>query len=355
MKAWRLLDTPPMSGAENMALDDTLLAVKGRGESPNTIHFLQFSPPVVLVGFHQSIEEEVDAVYCKNKGIDINRRPSGGGAIYLDESQIGWEIICDRDFFDVKVPNAGLYKRLCGPAISAFNELGVKADFRPRNDIEVKGRKISGTGGIDSGDAFMFHGTILVDFDVDRMMGSLKIPVEKLRAKEVDSVRERVTCLKWELGHTPATQEIKEAMVRGFEKTFDITLEPGGLASFEKALFREKVDFYRSSEWINHVRHQFEKKEVHQGIYKAKGGMVRFTLIINPAQKRIKDIYITGDFFVTPRRAMLDLEAKLKGLPADRRSLHATIRKFFEENRVSIVGMECDEFLIPLDKALDKM
>ena len=52
---------------------------------------------------------------------------------------------------------------------------------------------------------------------------------------------------------------------------------------------------------------------------------------------------------------MLDLEAKLKGLPADRRSLHATIRKFFEENRVSIVGMECDEFLIPLDKALDKM
>ena len=55
MTTWRLLDTPPMTAAENMALDDTVLELKGDGETPNTIRFLQFSPRAVLVGFHQSV------------------------------------------------------------------------------------------------------------------------------------------------------------------------------------------------------------------------------------------------------------------------------------------------------------
>ena len=57
MKIWRLLDTPPMTAAQNMALDETLLELRGKGKTPNTIHFLQFSPKAVLVGFHQSIDE----------------------------------------------------------------------------------------------------------------------------------------------------------------------------------------------------------------------------------------------------------------------------------------------------------
>jgi len=44
MKTWRLLDTPPMTAAENMAMDETLLELKGQGKSPDTIRFLQFSP-----------------------------------------------------------------------------------------------------------------------------------------------------------------------------------------------------------------------------------------------------------------------------------------------------------------------
>ena len=42
MTSWRLLDTPPLSAAENMALDETLVELRGEGKTPNTIHFLQF-------------------------------------------------------------------------------------------------------------------------------------------------------------------------------------------------------------------------------------------------------------------------------------------------------------------------
>ncbi len=98
METWRLLDTPPMTAAENMALDETLLELKGAGSTPNTIRFLQFSPRSVLVGYHQSVAEEIREDYCRKEGIEINRRTTGGGAILFDENQLGWEIICDKAF-----------------------------------------------------------------------------------------------------------------------------------------------------------------------------------------------------------------------------------------------------------------
>jgi len=257
MKKWRLLDTPPMTAAENMALDDTLLELKGKGETPNTIHFLQFSPRAVLLGFHQSVQEEVRKEYCHAQRIHINRRITGGGAIFFDESQLGWEVICDKSFFNVLIPNERLFKILCDPVITALEILGLSASFRPRNDLEIDGRKISGTGGTESDDAFLFQGTMLTDFDVETMLRALRIPVEKLKTKELDSVKERVTCLKWELGYTPEIEEIKEAIRFGFEKNLNIVLEPGELTSAEQRLYKEKIGYYQSNEWIDFVKPTF--------------------------------------------------------------------------------------------------
>jgi lipoate-protein ligase A len=222
-----------MTAAQNMAMDDTLLELKGERKSPDTIRFLQFSPPSVLVGFHQAVNEEIRESFCLEKGIEINRRITGGGAIFFDENQIGWEVICDKDFFKMEIPNQKLFRILCEPVVKALSYMGLNSSFRPRNDIEIEGRKISGTGGTESGRAFLFQGTMLVDFDVDTMLKSLRIPVEKLKAKEIDSVKERVTCLNWELGHTPASEEIKKAIIRGFEECLDIKLVPAGLTDEE--------------------------------------------------------------------------------------------------------------------------
>ena len=183
MQTWRLLDTPPMTAAENMAMDETLLELKGQGKSPNTIRFLQFSPKAVLVGFHQAIAEEIRLDYCRANKIDVNRRITGGGAVFFDENQLGWEVFSDKAFFNTAIPNGSLFKTLCDPMISALELLNINARFRPRNDIEVNGRKISGTGGTESDAAFMFQGTLLVDFDVTTMLRAQRMPVEKLKAK----------------------------------------------------------------------------------------------------------------------------------------------------------------------------
>jgi len=355
MIVWRLLDTPPMTAAENMALDETLLALKGQGKSSNTIRFLQFSPRAVLVGYHQSIAEEVRVEYCQANAIHINRRITGGGAILFDESQLGWEIICDKSFFNVTVPNQRIFKTLCTPVIIALERLGLKATFRPRNDIEIDGRKISGTGGTESDRAFLFQGTLLVDFDVDSMIKSLKIPVEKLKAKEIDSVKERVTCLKWELGFRPSTKDIKAAIQAGFEKHLGIRLEPGDLTGSEKRLFEKKLPYFQSQKWIDQIKPTFSRHEVVRSAYKTAAGMVRFTLVVNLPRKQIKDIYITGDFLSFPPRALNDLEAGLRGAPIDRVRITQIVKQFFEDGKILIPGMTYADFLKPLYQIIEKI
>ena len=354
-ETWRLLDSPPMTAAENMALDETLVEIRGQQQSPNTIHFLQFKPRAVLVGYHQSVQEEIRTQFCRENGIDINRRVTGGGAIFFDENQLGWEVICDKAFFNIGIPTGRLFQKLCDPVVVALERLGIQSDFRPRNDIEVNGRKISGTGGMESGGAFLFQGTMLVDFDVDTMLKSLRIPVEKLKAKEIDSIKERVTCLNWELGRTPELDEIKAAIRYGFAKQLDIKIEPAGMTLAEEKLFAEKLTFYQSDEWINHVNPKFQKRESVQAAYKTENGMVRFTLVVNLATRRIKDIYITGDFLSFPPRSLYDLEAQLRGMPLDREKLFGVVRSFFDSGRMRIPGMTADDFFIAMDQALEKI
>ena len=352
---WRLLDTPPMTAAENMALDDALLELKGEGRTPDTIRFLQFAPRAVLVGYHQSVAEEVRLDYCRAHGIDVNRRNTGGGAIFFDENQLGWEVICRKAAFDVGVPTPRLFRTLCLPVVDALATLGVAADFRPRNDIEVDGRKISGTGGTESGEAFLFQGTMLVDFDVDTMLRALRIPVEKLKAREIDSIKERVTCLRWELGRTPTLEAIKEAVRRGFERRLGIRLVPAGLTPEETARFRARLPFYRSAEWVDPVRRPARPRETLQGAAKFEAGLVRFTLDPDLRRNRVHEIFVTGDFLAFPHRALYDLEAALRGADLDPAGLRATVRRFFESGALRIPGMSADEFLRPLDQLFEKI
>ena len=355
MQTWRLLDTPPMTGAENMALDETLVELRGQGKTPNTIHFLQFSPRTALVGLHQSVREEIREDYCAAHGIGINRRITGGGGLFFDESQLGWEVICDKAFFNLTLPTAKLFRTLCEPLIIALGCLGVRANFRPRNDVEVNGRKISGTGGTESGEAFLFQGTILTDFDVDTMLRALRIPVEKLKAKEVDSVKERVTCLKWELGRTPPPEEIKDAIRAGFERGLGIRLKPGGLTHEEERLFQSKLPHFQSHAWIHAVDPEYKRREAVRSTYKSGAGMVRFTLAVDMAARRLRDVYITGDFLSFPARALYDMEAALRGMPLERDLLLGVIREFFDSGRIAIPDMEFEDFVKPLEQALAKI
>jgi lipoate-protein ligase A len=88
--------TGPMSAAQNMALDEVLTIRAGKGLSPPTLRFLQFSPDAALVGYNQQVARELRVDYCRENGIDLNRRITGGGALLFQSSALGWELVAPR-------------------------------------------------------------------------------------------------------------------------------------------------------------------------------------------------------------------------------------------------------------------
>ncbi|MEA4901594.1 lipoyl protein ligase domain-containing protein [Desulfitobacterium sp.] len=353
-ETWRLLDTGHRTGLENMALDETLLIARSRGLSPNTLRFLQFRPHCALVGFHQSVNQEIREEYCQAQGIDINRRITGGGGLYWDESAIGWEIFAPKDHPAVPPTLDELYAKMCESVVCGLRKLGVNAAYRPRNDIEVDGRKISGTGGTEFDNAFLYQGSVLVDFDVETMLRALRIPIEKLKNKEIQSVKERVTCLNWVLGFTPSADAIKAALVQGFSEVFGFSFRTGTLNTAEQELFGELLPKFKSPEWIFGVRNKQDRRRELRSLLKAEGGIIRTSLVVDIISRRIKSALITGDFFAYPGRVILDLEARLKDLPAYPKIIRETIEECFTAANARIPGLTADHFAQAIIEALNK-
>jgi len=353
MQLWRLLDTGYLSAAENMALDEAILECRANGTIPNTIRFLQFQPSAVLVGYHQDIGQEVRLDYTSNHGIDVNRRITGGGSIYFDNSSLGWEIIASKDSIHYFHPEE-IFKIMCEGTINALNILGIKADFRPKNDIEVNGRKISGTGGTEHGGAFLFQGTLLTDFDVEAMVRALRIPIAKLKDKELKSAKERVTCIKWELGYLPSSKEIKEALKRGFEQALGIKLSEGELIHEEKMLLKRKLPVFQSEDWIYLDRRPMKEAAIVHAVDKTPGGLIRVSLAIDKQANIIKSALITGDFYAFPTRAIFDLESQLKLAPCDEKRIRGIVHNFFNSNHVIMPGISSDDIAASILEAVER-
>jgi len=350
---WRLLDTGSRSAAENMALDDVILTCKAKKLIPNTLRFLQFTPPAVLIGYHQSVQHEVRMDYVKNNGIDVNRRLTGGGAIYFDSSSLGWEIIAESTAFPHHRKEE-LFEAMCKGAIEALEMLGIQASFRPKNDIEVEGRKISGTGGTERNQAFLFQGTLLVDFDVETMIRALRIPIMKLKDKELESAKNRVTCIKRELGYRPSDTEIKSVLKKGFERALGIELSEGRLTTDEEGLLDSLLPKYQSDAWLHLNRRPPNESVLVQAVGKTPGGLIRVSLALDRRVNIIKSILVTGDFFVFPSNAIFDLEAALKFAACDERVVQRVVGDFFRKNDVQIPGVKPDDLVDLVSEALDK-
>ncbi len=348
---WRLADTGPRPAAENIAIDSALLKAKARLKTPNTLHFLQFSPPAALVGHFQSVGQEIREDFCRLRGIEIQRRLTGGGALYFDSSHLGWEIIGSRSEFAVRPDR--LTARICEGVVAGLRQLGIGAAFRPRNDIEVNGKKISGTGGVFEDGAFLFQGTLLVDLDVESMARALRIPAEKLSAKGLASLKERVTSVKDELSYLPSLRQIKNAIAEGFQESLGITFTPGELTPAEMRLVEKYQSRHASKDWVYLVSEPPGEHQILRSWVKADGGLIRAAISVDIKRRRLKYCLISGDFFISPKRTILDLEAVLKDVPLE--SADELISSFFKEKDPEMMGVAAADFQAAVAAAIEKM
>jgi lipoate-protein ligase A len=354
MTDFRLLDTGYLTAAENMALDQILLEEVAEKRSPPTVRFLQFSPPAALVGYHQDVDLEIRADYCRTHGIDVNRRITGGGAIYFQESALGWELFAVqgeapfRDSFEI------ILNRICTVAAAGLSRLGINARFRPRNDIEADGRKISGTGGVTISGGFMFQGTVLVENEVEQFLRALRVPVEKLKKREIESLMERICFLSDLLQPTPKMRELKDALAAEFESGLGIHLISGSLTAREEARLRGECGFYGSPAWIRARSRPEHEGEPTRSITQTDAGTMRIHLWASPGGRRVRQALIAGDFFTTPARLVHDLEASLVGRLFQKEALENAVLSFLSSANGRFLGIEHEQVASAVGKAAER-
>lgn len=248
---WRLLDTGLRDAFYNMALDEAIAIARARKMVPNTLRFFRWDPSAVSIGYFQSMEEEVDVEVCDRLGIDYVRRRTGGGAVYHDrDGELTYSLVINEDHPLISRDFQKTYETLCSGIVKGLRALGVPAEFKPINDIVVGGKKISGNAQTRSMNVVHQHGTILRDVNPTLMFTVLKVPSEKIRDKLIKSVEERVTSIKNYLKREVGFEELKDALIRGFEEAFNIRLIPGEVTSFEeKTAMKLKVEKYSTREW----------------------------------------------------------------------------------------------------------
>jgi len=345
---WRLLDTGIRRAAENFALNRAILEARKRGLVGSTLRFLQFGP-AALLGYHQSVEQELNVDFCRSHGVEIQRRVTGGGAIYMDESVLGWELYLAKS--DLGSPDmAAISRRICEVAARAVSAFGVRATYRPLTDIEVDGRKIAGTGGVFDGNALLYQGTLLLDFDIERMLRCLRLPAEMLSPEAIAGARARIVNLRELLGVVPPLEKIKHRIASEFATELGVELEPGELYPQEVRLFREALKEIDSAEWVNMVQKPRSELPVVEGAHRLSGGVLRAAVAYDRPGARIKQVCFSGDFFVYPPRTVADLEVALKDCAVD--NIASAIARFFHGRQIEMPAMSPGDFAVAIDHAL---
>ena len=333
---FRVIDTGIRTGRANMAFDQALIETRADDRVPDTIRFLRFHPSA-LIGRHQILSHEVDVAHCRANGIELGRRITGGGALYLDARQLGWELVFRR-------ASLGLYdldtaaRRICEAAATGLRRLGIAAAYRPRNDIEVDGRKLGGTGGFFDGDLLFYQGTVLIDFDPAAMLAALRLPAAKLAKRGLASAADRIVTLRELAGGTPPpVADVQAALLAGFTEGLGLLPVPGEISEAEEALARQ---LYRDEIGTDAFVASLDAPAA-DGLYASSvrtqaGGSIRVDLRCD-AGGHIREALITGDFFVTPPRIIRDLEAALRGVSGDQAA--DAIDRFFAAQDARFLGL----------------
>jgi lipoate-protein ligase A len=273
------------------------------------------------------------------------RREVGGGATYLDENQIFYQLIWEKDH--PKFPGAidEIYPWFTQAPVETYRAFGIEAEFRVVNDIITKaGRKIAGEGGGNIGDCMVFVGGILLDFDYQAMSRILKVPDEKFRGKVHKTMEENLTTMKRELGIIPSREEVVSVLREKFEKTVG-KLTPASLNPEILEKMRQIEAWMTSEEFLLKKTPRIpggvkirEGVEVLYGLHKAKGGLIRTAEEVS--ESRIEDITISGDFTFYPKEGLIGLEESLEKAPLKEEKIIERVETFYEEKGVESPGVE---------------
>jgi lipoate-protein ligase A len=243
---WEILPIEPASPAMNLAIDEELTLRVGAGERPPTLRFWSWSASCIVLGRFQSVRNEVQENNARRLGIEIVRRISGGGAMFIEpEGAITYSLYAPAELA-AGMSFAESYAFFDSWVISALRALGIDAFYAPLNDITSTNGKIGGAAQARRGGAILHHTTMAYTMNIPAMLEVLRIGQEKLSDKGIRSADKRVAPLSQQT--TMPRQAIIDHFIREFGAITD--LREGELTPDERKGAEQRArDRFETDTW----------------------------------------------------------------------------------------------------------
>jgi len=242
--AWRYIDSGPLSGPDNMAIDEAVLESHLAGDTPPTLRVYGWHPPAVSLGRFQRANSSLDLAACRDLGIDVVRRPTGGRAILHTAEEVTFSLIVSA----ARLGTTGVmdsYRVLAGGIISALRLLGLDARLversslaptpaaqdpacfavKARCDLVVGASKLVGSAQVQRHGVILQQNSLPLRIHLDDWRAVFRRPDDAPEAAGLCDV---------------ATQPVKysdvaAALREGFASAFGVTFDDSGLTERELA------------------------------------------------------------------------------------------------------------------------
>ncbi|HXG35351.1 MAG TPA: biotin/lipoate A/B protein ligase family protein [Dehalococcoidia bacterium] len=250
---WRFIDSGPGPGSWQMALDEAMLAACDADRMP-TLRLFAFGPDCLSLGRFQPALKDIDPAFCREMGLDVVRRPTGGRAV-LHHGDLCYAVVAPvktpifagpiRNSYcqigaalDLALTKLGLSLESCASAADIHTQdatscFAAAAPFESR----VGSAKLVGSAQTRRGSAFLQQGSIRLHINVEAEISLL-------------GYGEPSPTISQLLGRSVSYQEMATALQSAFEEHFAASLIAADLTSKEGELAKElERDKFSRLEW----------------------------------------------------------------------------------------------------------
>ncbi|MCP4361774.1 MAG: lipoate--protein ligase family protein [Chloroflexi bacterium] len=223
-------------------------------DSPDTIIICQPLTPYLCLGYHQVYDAVLDRAECERRDLPVMRRRVGGGATYLDVNQLFYQCI----FHHSRAPMAtkDIYALMLAGPVATLRRLGLNAELRAVNEIEVEGKRIAGIGGGRIGEAAVVVGNLLFDFGYRAMSQVWRVPNEAFRDLAAAALRERITTI-WRETEPVTADAVIWMLLAEFAQALGRPIERGILTQAETRRSHIVAERMMSAEYLDLHRDLF--------------------------------------------------------------------------------------------------
>jgi len=223
-----------LDAAWNLSMEECLF----RRRPLEPAFLLYRNSPSVLCGRNQLLTAECDVSYCREQGIGLYRRISGGGTVYHDLGNLNFCFLVPRKEYAPENFLAILPMALSRLGVDGFA-------YDKRFSLKRDGFKLAGSAFALSGAAALLHACVLVSTDLQRLERVLTPTVSQGQGCLVASEPSPVTSLS-RLNSTLTVQALADALFAEVDSRFGIEGEGEMPAQSEVLQYKEK---FTSASW----------------------------------------------------------------------------------------------------------